>query len=144
VPATRPPSPGTALPSGLEGLRALVVEDEPDAAELIAYVLETCGMEVRVASSAAEALEELEGYTPNVIVSDIGMPVADGYAFIRAVRTLPAEEKKAIPAIALTAFARHEDRARALVEGFNAHVTKPVEPAVLAKAVAELAGRLRP
>jgi signal transduction histidine kinase/CheY-like chemotaxis protein len=144
VPATKRPSSGTTLPSGLEGLRALVVDDEPDAAELIAYVLETCGMEVRVASSAAEALEELEEYTPNVIVSDIGMPALDGYAFIRAVRTLPAEDKKSIPAIALTAFARHEDRARALVEGFNAHVTKPVEPAVLARAVAELAGGLRP
>jgi signal transduction histidine kinase/CheY-like chemotaxis protein len=141
VPATKQSSASTVMPAGLDGVSVLVVDDEPDAAELVAYVFETCGMEVRVAGSAAEALEVLEGYTPDVIVSDVGMPVEDGYAFIRAVRTLAADGKKNIPAIALTAFASNEDRARALVEGFNAHMAKPVEPAVLAKAVAELAGR---
>ncbi len=144
VRATRQPAPDRALPAGFEGLRVLVVDDEPDAAELVAYVLETCGMEVRSAGSAAEALEALDVFTPHVIVSDIGMPVEDGYAFIRAVRTLADGALKATPAIALTAFARNEDRTRALVDGFNAHLAKPVEPAALVKAVAELAGHARP
>jgi signal transduction histidine kinase/CheY-like chemotaxis protein len=141
-PATKPESASVSLPVGLEGIRVLVVDDEPDARELVAYVLETCGVEVRVAASAAAALTELQSYRPHVVISDIGMPNEDGYALIRSIRTLVSEETKNIPAIALTAFARNEDRTRALVEGFNLHLVKPVEPAALVKAVIDLAGHV--
>ena len=143
VPATTKRAPHAELPPGLEGTRVLVVDDESDARELVGYVLESCGIEVRLAASVADALSVLEGYTPHVIISDIGMPDDDGYVLIRAVRTLASEEKRSIPAIALTAFARNEDRTRALVEGFNVHIAKPVEPTRLVRAVAELAGPTR-
>jgi CheY-like chemotaxis protein len=117
-----------------------VVDDEADARELITYVLETSGAEIRAAASAAEAIAELGRYAPHVLISDIGMPEEDGYALIRSVRTLPAESKRTIPAIALTAFARNEDRTRALVEGFNVHMAKPVEPRALVQAVLDLVG----
>jgi signal transduction histidine kinase/CheY-like chemotaxis protein len=140
VPATQE---GFAVvpPVGLEGIRVLVVDDEPDARELVTCVFEASGMEVRTAGSVADALREMQSFTPHVIVSDIGMPFEDGYSLIRSVRTLPSEEKKNIPAIALTAFARNEDRTRALVEGFNMHMAKPVEPTALVSAVAQLAGK---
>jgi CheY-like chemotaxis protein len=143
VPATQQQAVDGSLPVGLEGMRVLVVDDEPDARELIAYFLEMCRMEVHLAGSAAEALVELESYTPHVIISDVGMPNEDGYSLIRSIRTLPFDDKKNIPAIALTAFARNEDRTRALVEGFNLHMAKPVEPTALARAVADLGGHLR-
>ncbi len=134
-------SPGhREAPDMAPGLRVLVVDDDSDARDLIAYLLESRGMEVRQASSAGEALLALETYTPHVILSDIGMPVEDGYSLIRRIRTLPSPEKSNIPAIALTAFARREDRTRALVEGFNQHIVKPVELAQLVRAVTDLAG----
>jgi len=142
VPATRESERPVELPSAQHELRVLVVDDEPDARELIGYVLETCGMEVRLAGTAQAALSELRGYTPHVIISDIGMPQEDGYALIRSIRTLPESDKKDIPAIALTAFTRNEDRTRALVAGFNLHIAKPVEPATLVRAVLDLAGQL--
>ncbi len=131
------------MPVGLEGIRVLVVDDEPDAREMVQYVLQTCGIEVRVAGSAAEALIELERFKPHVMVSDVGMPKEDGYSLIRSVRSAASLELRGIPAIALTAFARNQDRARALVEGFNVHMEKPVEPAELVKAVLGLAGDVR-
>ncbi|HLK40707.1 MAG TPA: ATP-binding protein, partial [Polyangiaceae bacterium] len=143
VPATKQRADNISLPTGLDGLRVLVVDDEPDARDLVTYVLETCGMKVRVAGRAAEAMTELETFTPHVIISDIGMADEDGYFLIRNIRTLPNEEKKNIPAIALTAFARNEDRTRALVEGFNLHMAKPVEPTALVRAVVDLAGHVR-
>jgi signal transduction histidine kinase/CheY-like chemotaxis protein len=124
----------------LGGIRVLVVDDEPDARELVAYVLEDSGADVRLAGSASEALAVLETFVPHVIVSDIGMPEEDGHALIRAIRLLPGAERKNIPAIALTAFVRDQDRTRALVSGFNLHIGKPVEPAALVLAVADLAG----
>jgi signal transduction histidine kinase/ActR/RegA family two-component response regulator len=139
VPATKAQGPHMMLPIGLEGIRVLVVDDEPDARELVSYVLEACGMEVRVAAGAAQALAELEDFTPSVILSDVGMPHEDGYSLIRSVRTLRDDTKRNIPAIALTAFARNEDRTRALVEGFNVHMAKPVEPTVLVNAIVDLA-----
>jgi signal transduction histidine kinase/CheY-like chemotaxis protein len=142
VPATDPHGAEEALPRGLEGIRVIVVDDEPDARELVAVVLETTGMEVRVAASSAEALTELGRFDPHVVLSDIGMPGEDGYALIRAIRTHPDLGKRNVAAIALTAFARNEDRTRALVEGFNQHVSKPVEPADLVRAVVDLAGGL--
>ena len=138
VPATKEEAPDVSLPGDLTGTQILVVDDEPDARELIAYVLESCGASVRVAANAHDALTALEQFTPQVIISDIGMPNEDGYAFIRSVRTLPGETKRNIPAVALTAFARNEDRTRALVEGFNVHITKPVEPSALVQAVIDL------
>lgn len=143
VAATSPPPNNIVLPSGGEGLRVLVVDDDADARDLVAFVLESCGMEVRVAGSAAEAMGELTRYAPHVILSDIGLPDEDGYVLIRNIRTQPKEEERNIPAIALTAFARNEDRTRALVEGFNLHMAKPVEPTALVRAVVELAGQVR-
>lgn len=124
----------------LGGLSVLVVDDEEDARELLRYLLRTSGAEVHVADGARAALQVLEAHTPDVIVSDIGMPGEDGYALLRSIRALPEHEKKSIPAIALTAFARNLDRARALVAGFNVHIAKPVEPSVLVRAVRDLAG----
>jgi signal transduction histidine kinase/CheY-like chemotaxis protein len=141
VPATKEDTAEASMPGDLRGTEVLIVDDEPDARELIAYVLESCGAGVRVAASVRDALTELERFTPQVIISDIGMPNEDGYALIRSVRTLPAENKRNIPAVALTAFARNEDRTRALVEGFNVHIAKPVEPSALVQAVIDLAGQ---
>jgi signal transduction histidine kinase/CheY-like chemotaxis protein len=143
VPATKEPKLSSDFPGDLANVRVLVVEDDTDARELIGYVLETCGAEVRLAATAAAALKELTSYAPHVIISDIGMPDEDGYSLIRSIRTSPLLDKKDIPAIALTAFARNEDRTRALVAGFNLHMSKPVEPSALARAVAELAGSVR-
>jgi signal transduction histidine kinase/ActR/RegA family two-component response regulator len=141
VPATKQQDAAALPPGGLNGIRVLVVDDEQDARELVAYVLETCGAEVRMAGSTGEAMAAIEEYSPQVIVSDIGMPDEDGYALIRSVRTLPSESKRNIPAIALTAFTRNEDRTRALIEGFNVHMAKPIEPTALVQAVIDLAGQ---
>jgi signal transduction histidine kinase/CheY-like chemotaxis protein len=144
VPATLTLQAGGSVPTNLHlGIRVLVVDDDEDARDLVAYALQTTGMELRVAASAPEALAELESYVPHVIVSDIGMPLEDGYSLIRRIRTLPSTDKSSIPAIALTAFGRNEDRTRALVAGFNLHLTKPVEPSALIRAVVELAGPVR-
>jgi signal transduction histidine kinase len=126
----------------LAGLRVLVVEDEPDTRELLAEVLERCGAEVRAAASVAEALAEIApgGRLPHVIVSDIGMPDEDGYVLLRKLRERAPEDGGEIPAVALTAYARSEDRHRALAAGFATHLAKPVEPAALVAAVARLAG----
>lgn len=130
-----------SLPTGHSGVAVLVVDDDPDARELVTVVLESCGMEVNAVASAAEALALLTTYTPTVLCSDIGLVDEDGYTLIRSIRSLPDAAKQKIPAIALTAFGRNEDRTRALVEGFNVHMAKPVEPAALVRAVLELAGR---
>ena len=95
-----------------------------------------------LAASAGEALKALERETPHVLVSDIGMPGEDGYELIRRVRLLPPERGGNIPAAALTAYAREDDRIRALLTGFQIHIPKPVNPAELAAVVATLAGRV--
>lgn len=126
----------------LEGVRVLVVEDEQDAREVLTIALRQCGAEVMSAGSAAEALEILRGErTPDVLVSDIEMPGEDGYALIRKVRALEEERGGRVPAAALTAYARSEDRMRALSAGFQVHIPKPVEPAELVAVVASLSGR---
>jgi CheY-like chemotaxis protein len=125
---------------GLEGIRVLVVDDEPDARDLIKRLLEDCKAVVSTAASAAEAVPILEAQRFHVLVSDIGMPVVDGYEFLRQVRQLKPENGGRIPAIALTAFARSEDRTRALMSGYQVHVAKPVEPAELVATVASVAG----
>ncbi|HVG33971.1 MAG TPA: ATP-binding protein [Pyrinomonadaceae bacterium] len=128
-------------PPELNGLHVLVVDDEADTRELIAAVLTNCGARVTPAGSAAEALELLERERFDVLVSDIGMPEEDGYSFIRKIRARPPERGGRTPAAALTAYAREEDRIRALMAGFQIHVPKPVGPTELAAVVANLAGR---
>jgi PAS domain S-box-containing protein len=125
----------------LRDLRVLVVDDEPDARELVQSVLETCHARVTVAKSASEAYETLLREPPEVLISDIGMPDEDGYSLIRRIRALPKEQGGRIPAVALTAYAQISDRTRALIEGFNNHVSKPAEPEELIAVVAALAGR---
>jgi PAS domain S-box-containing protein len=124
----------------LQGVRVLVVDDEIDARRLIERVLAECGAEVALASSAAEALEVLDEFEPHVLVSDVGMPEQDGYDLLRSVRSR-GKSSAQIPAAALTAFARSEDRRRAMLAGFQTHVAKPVDPAELLAVVASLAGR---
>ena len=126
----------------LTGVRVLVVDDEPDARALVKRLLEDRGAVVRVAASVAEALELLLAEPPDMLVSDIGMPGEDGYALITRVRALSAEAGGTVPAIALTAYARAEDRMKIILAGFQMHVSKPVEPAELLTMVASLAGRM--
>jgi PAS domain S-box-containing protein len=121
------------------GLRVLVVDDEPDARELIKRVLKTCNATVLLARSAIEAMPMLEN--ADVLISDIGMPEIDGYEFIRRVRALSPGPAGRIPAVALTAFARSEDRTRALMAGYQVHLSKPVSAAELIASVASATGR---
>jgi signal transduction histidine kinase/ActR/RegA family two-component response regulator len=132
----------TARPRELDGLHVLVIEDDSDARELAKVVLEDCEAIVSTAGSVEEAFAILrQERRPDVIVSDIGMPGEDGYDFIRRLRELPREQGGRIPALALTAFAKAEDRHRALVAGFQNHAAKPIEPQELVVVVANLAGR---
>jgi PAS domain S-box-containing protein len=124
-------------PLDLSGLTVLVVDDEADARELVSRVLLDCKARVLAAASAGEALLLLERERPQVLVSDIGMPELDGYELLKRVRALGAT----LPAIALTAFARAEDRTRAMQAGFAVHLAKPVEPSELVATVARVAGR---
>ena len=123
----------------LDGLRILVVDDEADARDLLREVLEMCGSEVETTSTVAEALDTFRRGHFDVVISDIGMPSEDGYALIEKVRSLTDAEGGRTPAIALTAYARVEDRIKALKAGYQAHLPKPVEPVELAAVVASLA-----
>ncbi|XXT17597.1 PAS domain-containing protein [Sorangium sp. So ce429] len=141
-----PPAPQHAAleggePTPLSGVHVLLVEDEPDAREMVAFVLEETGARVTLAGSMGEALAVLERQKPDVLVSDIGMPGESGYALIKQVRAAGREEIRGIPAVALTAYARIEDRRRALMAGFQKHVAKPIDPSGLVKVIADLAGR---
>jgi CheY-like chemotaxis protein len=129
----------TCADEPLAGIRVLVVDDEPDARQLVRRVLGDCGAEVAVAESADEAMQLVEGFRPDILVSDVGMPDQDGYDLIRQVRSRLAA--KTLPAVALTAFARSEDRRRALLAGFQTHVAKPVDPEELVAVVASLVER---
>lgn len=137
--ATVPSMVGFERPEELVGLRILVVDDEQDARDLLTEVLESCGSIVTRADSATKALGVIERELPDILISDIGMPGDDGYAFIRKVRELPPELGGRIPAAALTAYARAEDRRRALNAGYMMHIPKPVEPAELVAVIANLA-----
>lgn len=119
----------------LSGLTILVVDDDPDTCNLISTVLQEYGAEVNAVSSADEALSLLNSWIPDLLVTDIGMPEKSGYDLIREIRHRKAMSGSALPAIALTAFAREEDRKKAHIAGFQMHVSKPVEPEELAKAV---------
>ena len=140
APAVEPDGP-LPLAVGLQGVTVLVVDDEPDARELLQVLLESCGMIVQIAASADAALAELERAVPDVLISDIGMPEQDGYALIEKIRASASEGVRRVPAIALTAYAMVEDRNRALLAGFNLHATKPADPGALITMVADLAGR---
>ena len=120
----------------LAGKRARIVDDDDDARELLRAVLESCQMTVCDSDSVDSALEELGKATFDLIVSDIGMPDRDGYSLIHAVRN--RSEGGSIPAVALTSFARAEDRARTLVAGFNCHLAKPFESSTLLPCLASL------
>ncbi|MEG4328868.1 ATP-binding protein [Microcoleus sp. herbarium5] len=128
----------------LEGLQILVVEDEADALELLSTILEKYGADVMAVASVKEALTIIEtatDHSPDVLVSDIGMPDEDGYSLIRKLRQLEAQRGGRLPAIALTAYARNDDRQQALLAGFQMHLTKPVDAAELVAVVASLTGR---
>ncbi|MBD2125798.1 response regulator [Microcoleus sp. ZQ-A2] len=126
-------------PPALKGVRVVIVDDEPDSRDLLVAALEQCEAKVFAFASASEALAAVSQLKPDVLVSDIGMPLEDGYSLIRKVRQLSSEQGGQIPAIALTAYARAEDRTRALASGFQIHIAKPVEPTELATVVANLA-----
>jgi signal transduction histidine kinase/ActR/RegA family two-component response regulator len=140
-----PPSLANSLASvpalasaSLEGLRVVAVDDEQDARDLLGNLLRDAGADVRVAASADEGLRAVVDHAPHVLVSDIGMPDEDGYALLRRVRALPLAKGGSVPAVALTAYVRHDDVARAIAAGFARHVAKPVEARKLLEAVALL------
>jgi len=144
--ASEDPTPNGPQPRGsladlplLDGIRVLVVDNEPDARGLVSAILENRGAEVTAVESAAEALEEIRKHRPDVLLSDIAMPGEDGYALIRKVRL--AASAPLLPAAAVTAFATAGDRAEALDAGYQAHLAKPIEPSELTAVVAALARR---
>jgi CheY-like chemotaxis protein len=125
----------------LSGVRVLVVDDEADGRDLVKRVLDDCGATVFTAGAADEALATLQRERPHVLVSDIGMPQVDGFELLQRIRALGPARGGDVPAIALTAFARAEDRTQALHAGFVVHVAKPVDPSELIATVASVAGR---
>jgi CheY-like chemotaxis protein len=128
-------------PGNLSGLQVLVVDDEPDVRSLLITVIEESGANAIAAESVPEALKVLEQLQPDVLVSDIAMPLEDGYTLIRKVRNLEAERGGLLPAVALTAYVREEDCQQAIEAGFQMHISKPVDTTKLVMAVANLAGR---
>ena len=129
---------GRIQPMSLVGVMALVVDDELDARELVATVLRANGAEVMKVASVAEAIRALDTTSPTVLISDIGMPDADGYALIEHVRSQIGTKGADVPAVALTAYAREEDRRRAIEAGYHTHVAKPVEPVELVRVISNL------
>jgi PAS domain S-box-containing protein len=128
--------------SELDGARVLVVDDDEDTRQLLKQIMENHGAAVTTAASAAEALEVIDAAPPDALVADIGMPGEDGYSLMRKIRELPPDRGGGVPALALTAYARPEDRARAMTAGFQRYVTKPIEPDELAAVIANLTRRL--
>ena len=125
----------------LDGIRVLVVDDEPSASEAILELFNSCGAEARIAGSATEALVVFEGWQPDVLVSDIAMPGEDGYSLIRKIRLRTPERGGVIPAVALTAYAKIEDRVTILAAGFQMYLSKPADPNELIAVVSSLAKR---
>jgi CheY-like chemotaxis protein len=140
-----PPKPALnaesdGCPALLNGVKVLVVDDELDALRLMEKILTHCEALVRSVASADAALAAIAEFRPDVLISDIGMPDVDGYEFLRRVRLLERERGGRIPAVALTAFARSEDRTRALRAGFLVHIAKPVDPSELVATIASVLG----
>jgi PAS domain S-box-containing protein len=133
--------PGNYGPQGGTGVRVLIVEDHLETRDILSAILERGGFSYRVAGRASQALSVLDDWQPDVIISDIGMPDIDGYEFVRRLRARPPEQGGRIPALALSAFARAEDREQALNHGYQAHLAKPVDPADLVKAITALTGK---
>ncbi len=131
----------TAQPLDLTGIRALVIDDEPDSLELLLIVLTQAGAEVLTATSATEFMAAISSFQPTVMVSDIGMPGIDGYTLIQQVRALPPAQGSQVLAIALTAYAGESDRQQAIAAGFDQHVAKPIEPNQLVAAIVDLLAR---
>jgi CheY-like chemotaxis protein len=138
-----PPGLKIDFAPALEGIRLLIVEDEPDARELLIALLTRFGAQARAVATAAEALDAIRQWRPDLLLSDIEMPGEDGYSLIQKVRSLDPELGGQVPAVALTAHARVEDRVRALSAGFQSHITKPVDPAELVAVIRSLARRSR-
>ena len=135
-----PPPPVAQLPD-LNGLRVMVLDDEPDAREAIAAVLAGCSAEVTAVATVREALATIERGAPQVVVSDIAMPSEDGYGFIVQLRRLPADRGGTVPVVALTAHAGLQERQRILAAGFDQYRAKPIEPQELAAGVSRMAAR---
>jgi PAS domain S-box-containing protein len=136
-----PPRGPDADPPRLDGVRVVVVDDETDVRDFLTHTLTRCGAEVSTFATTEEALRAVQSGHPHVLVSDIGMPGEDGYAFIRRVRALDPAQGGQVPAVALTAYAQDEDGQRVLSAGYQVHLPKPVHPPELADVVATLAGR---
>ena len=149
APAAEPAAPASAAPDAaatpstgsLAGMTLLVVDDEPDSLELVQQVLAETGARIVTATSAGEALRMLERHQPDLLISDIGMPLMDGFELIRRIRAGRQRNLAGVPAIALTAFSRREDQQRALEAGFDEYLAKPLRPAVLLQTVVGMAGR---
>jgi CheY-like chemotaxis protein/two-component sensor histidine kinase len=133
------PAASLGVSGQLSGMTVLVVDDEADTRELLIAVLEHHGASVMAAGCVSEALAALDQRAPHVIVSDIGMPEADGYELMRRLRALEDERRRNTPAVALTGFARPEDGARASEAGFDAHMAKPVDPVALIRVIERVA-----
>jgi PAS domain S-box-containing protein len=131
----------TAVVADLNGIRVLAVDDEPDALTLVTEILESAGAQVVVAHSATEALGAIQLECPDALIADLGMPRIDGFQLIARIRQSSDPDIQRIPAAALTAYARSEDRARAIRSGFQIHLAKPIDPSVLLAAIAKLTGR---
>jgi CheY-like chemotaxis protein len=136
------PSEQATTTVDLTGLQILTVDDDPDALTLMREVLEAAGATVIGADSARAALSVLDGLTPHAIVSDLGMPGMDGFELLAELRQSPVESRRNIPAAALTAYARSEDRTRSLESGFQMHLSKPIDPRELVAAVRALVRRV--
>jgi len=132
------PPPISSQVCNLTGIRILAVDDDPDSRDLLAVLLTQYGADVVTVASAGEVLAQVTALQPHVLVSDVGMPDMDGYTLIQRIRSLPDAEGGQIPAIALTAYAREEDSRRAIASGFQAHLTKPLDPEKLVQAIATL------
>ena len=125
----------------LHEVSVLAIDDEPDALALVSEVLQAAGARVTMARSAADALRSLDAGVPDVVIADLGMPQMDGYQFIDRLRRHPNPRVRDVPAAALTAYARSEDRVQALRAGFQIHLAKPIDPDELVTTIAALAKR---
>jgi signal transduction histidine kinase/ActR/RegA family two-component response regulator len=133
-----------ALPHSLDLMRILIVDDEPDTLSILAQLLRYCGADVSTASDAKQALALVPKFKPDIVISDIAMPMEDGYTLIRKIRALGPSQGGEVPALALTAMASQNDRRLALEAGFQFYLAKPVEPAKLVAALRSLPRRQRP